>query len=80
MICAQSASDFYRVGFLPCVHSMEEIGFDQSEGIPQIKVSSPSLFWLLGQSEWVREEGFLTGDKGRWIGDGQLVIEGRIDN
>ena len=82
MICAQSASDFLSgaVSAL-CPLNGVEIGFDQSEGVPQIKVSSPSLFYgYWGQSEWVREEGFLTGDRGRWIGDGQLVIEGRIDN
>ncbi|MAV39409.1 MAG: hypothetical protein CML12_02355, partial [Puniceicoccaceae bacterium] len=46
-----------------------------------IKLWSPSLFYgYWGDPERDRTQAFSTSDFGRWMGEGQLVIEGRIDD
>lgn len=82
MVCAQPASDFLS-GSLAALSPLNgvDISFEPFEGVEQIKLYSPSLFYgYWGQSELERKAGFLSGDTGRWMDEGQLVIEGRIDN
>lgn len=82
MVCAQPVSDFLS-GAFSAVSPLNgvEICFEQLGGVQQIKLFSPSLFYgYWGQPELERKAGFLSSDTGRWACDGQLVIEGRLDD
>lgn len=82
MICAQPASDFLS-GSTTVGRPLNEVDItlEQSQGVQKIKLWSPSLFYgYWGDPERDRTQAFSTSDFGRWMGEGQLVIEGRIDD
>ena len=82
MICAQSKEAFLSGDFssgkpLPGV----EIKFSAKDDFEIIRVNSKSLFYgYWGGQTFEREEGFCSNDYGRFLKDGALIIEGRVDD
>lgn len=82
MICAQSKEDFSSGNFSSGKPlSGVEIKLKAKEGFNTLNVSSKSLFYgYWGNPPFEQSEGFCTNDYGHFSTNGQLIIEGRMDN
>lgn len=82
MVCAQSQEAFLSGNFssgkpLPEV----EVKLSEKDGFEILQVYSKSLFYGYWRGQaFERAEGFCTNDYGSFLKNGEVIIEGRVDN